>query len=247
MKIIDAFWEERNLGVSCYELEMELSDDVGAVLANLNGLENRQYMVAKIPSLRYDLMQLFQSKGYSFIEVSIKLEYNYKKLKYQLPQLSKGVQKLCERCTYAPMDNEDLQQMKSEINKNIFHTDRIYIDPYFTFNQAAKRYNLWIDDLMSKGNIPYKYIFDGNSVGFFINQKITPRLYNSILGGVYTDYLGTGMGLPTMYASFMYFINNNIDRAITHVSSNNPEILKLHTTFGAVIKELSYVFIKHNK
>ena len=38
MKIIDAFWEKRNLGVTCYELEMEFLDDVNVVSANLNGL-----------------------------------------------------------------------------------------------------------------------------------------------------------------------------------------------------------------
>ena len=247
MKIIDAFWEKRNLGVTCYELEMEFLDDVNVVSANLNGLEKRQYMVAKIPSSRYDLMQLFQTKGYSFIEVAIKLEYNYKKLNYQLPKLPHGVQKLCEHCSCVQMNEVDIQQMKAEIDKNMFHTDRIYIDSEFTHEQAARRYNFWVEDLMNKGNIPYKYVFDDKPIGFFLNQKISPKIYNLVLAGVYINYLGTGMGLPAIYASYMFGVNNKIDKCITQVSGSNPEIFKLHTIFGAVVKEFNYVFVKHNK
>lgn len=247
MRIIDAFWEKRNLGVTCYELEMELSDSMDFVKNKLSVLENRQYMVAKIPSSRYDLMQLFQSMGYSFVEVSINLEYNFKKVNYKLPLLPKGVQKLCERCTYAEMNEVDIQQMKNEIAKNIFHTDRIYIDPEFTHEQAAKRYNLWIDDLIQQGNIPYKVSFDSNIVGFFINKEMAKNFYNMILGGVYTDYLGTGVGFPVIYAAFMLFLHNKIEKIVANVSSNNPGILKIYTTLGADIKKMSYVFVKHSK
>ena len=45
MKIVDAFWEERNLGVTCYELELELSDCLESVEDTLSGLTQRRYMV----------------------------------------------------------------------------------------------------------------------------------------------------------------------------------------------------------
>ena len=76
MNVIDAFWEERNLGVTCYEIQMERSDTAESAADTLDRLEQRQYMVVKIPSSRYDLVPLIQSRGYAFIETAIALETN---------------------------------------------------------------------------------------------------------------------------------------------------------------------------
>ena len=245
MKIVDAFWEERNLGVTCYELELEASDSLAEVAAELDGLTQRQYMVAKIPSVRFDLVQLFQSKGYSFIETSIKLELNFKKLGYKPPEFPDRLQKICEKCSCEIMDEADLAQLSAEIKKNMFDTDRIFIDPVFTKEQAARRYDLWIKDLIKQGDIPYKVVLDNKTVGFFSDKTISPKLSQGVLGGVYADYRDTGMGIVYNYAHFMFCLERGIKKIVTSVSSNNPEVLRLHTLFGAEIKRLAYVFIKH--
>lgn len=246
MKIIDAFWEKRNLGVTCYELQMNLTDGLKEVEEKLESLKERQYMVAKIPSARYDLVQLFQNKGYTFIETAIKLEYNYKKLGYKLPDMAKGLKKICDRCSRAVMDESELFRLSSEIKKGIFKTDRIYIDPEFTHEQAARRYDLWVKDLVKQGNIPHKVLFDGETVGFFINRECAPKTYDGMLAGVYSGYEGTGMGYCIQYAGILDALQRGMDKYIGHISGNNPAVLKIMVSLNFPIKELEYVFIKHN-
>lgn len=245
MKIVDAFWEKRNLGVTCYELQMELADDIQEVAEKIDNLTERQYMVAKIPSSRYDLVRLFQDRGYSFSETAIELEYNYKKLGYSPPDIPRGLQKICDRCSWSEMDEADLIQLSDEIKKNMFHTDRIFIDPEFTREQAAQRYDLWAKDIIRQGHIPYKVRIDDKVIGFFLDQKISPKVYHGILGGIYTEYEDTGMGYVFEYAEFMSKLEWGAEKFVASVSGNNPKVLKLYMPFGAEIKRLIYVFIKH--
>lgn len=245
MKIVDAFWEERNLGVTCYELELELSDCLESVEDTLSGLTQRQYMVAKIPSSRYDLVQLFQGKGYSFIETAISLEFNFRKLNYTPPNIPQKLQKLCDRCSWKPMDNRDLAQLSEEIKKNMFTTDRVFVDPEFTKDQAAQRYDLWVKDLVKQGNIPYKVALDGETFGFFVDKEIAPAVYHAVLGGVYTEHKGPGLGYVLYYADFMSRVERRMERSFTSVSGSNPASLRLQVGFGAEIKGLTYVLVKH--
>lgn len=234
MKIIDAFWEERNLGVTCYELQMELSDRVETVATELDNLKERQYMVVKVPSPRHNLMPLLQSGGYSFIETQIRLEMVIGP-DYQLPPVSPAVKKLCERCAVEKMDEADIEQLYQEIRNGMFDTDRVYIDPFFTSEQAANRYIGWTKDLLAKGDTIYKTTFDGKAFGFF----------NGALAGIYNEYKDSGMGFCYRYAAARFDLSHNVKKWHTRVSANNPDIFKLHTMFGAKVKGFEYVYVKH--
>jgi len=246
MKIIDAVWEKRNLGVTCYELEMEFADCAEKVSAALNDLEERQYMVAKVPSSRADLVRLYQNRGYSFIETAIALEFNYKRLGYKVPNMTGTLQRIYNKCSWGLMNKAEQSQLSDEIMKNIFRTDRIFVDPEFTPAQAAQRYDYWIKDLIEKGDIPYKVCFEGEIIGFFIGKRVSSKVYNSILGGLYTKYADFGLGCCMDYANFMVMLQQGVEKSITQVSGNNPAVLKLHTAFGASIQGLEYVLVKHN-
>ena len=245
MKIIDAFWEERNLGVTCYELELVLADRTDEVAAALDNLGERQYMVAKIPASRFDLLQLFQGRGYSFIETAIKLEYDYKKLNYQPPAVPDALKRIQEKCSWGPMNQDELSQLSCEIKNNMFTTDRIYVDPAFTHEQAARRYDLWVKDLIARGAVPYKAVVGDEIIGFFIGEQISEGLSRGTLGGLYEEYKASGMGYWYLYATFMCSREHGVKKCVTQVSACNPAILKLHTTFGAAIKGCEYVLVKH--
>jgi hypothetical protein len=55
MKIVNAIWERRNLGVRCIEVTLEATDAVPDVKSTLAGLDT-QYLVIKVPAGRSDLM-----------------------------------------------------------------------------------------------------------------------------------------------------------------------------------------------
>ena len=242
MKIIDAVWEKRNLGVTCYELQMEAGDCAEDIEKMLETLEERQYMVARVPSARYDLARLCQNKGYSFIEAAITLELNINKM-----NIPRRLLRICEKCSWEVMDETGLGQLSGEIRKNIFQTDRVYFDPAFTKEQAARRYDLWVGDLVQEGHIPYKVMLNHEVAGFFLNKSISGTVFDGLLAATYDGYEGSGMGYCIQYAAIMSAKERGAEKYMGHVSGNNPAILKVLLSIGFSIKKLEYIFIRHRK
>lgn len=242
MRIVDAFWEKRNLGVSCYELQMETNDILEQVINEYQGLEEKQYMVARIPSARYDLVQYFQSSGFQFIEAAITLRHDLQNI-----SIPRRLLRICEKCSWAVMDSNDIQQLYEEIEKGIFKTDRIYIDPNFSKKQAAQRYVFWIQDLVKQGNIPYKVSYSGEVVGFFLNKEKEVGVYDGLLAATYSAFEGTGMGYCIQYAGMQSVIERNAKEYIGHISGNNPKVMHVLLSIGFSIDKIDYILIKHSK
>lgn len=241
MNIIDAYWEKRNLGVSCYEIRLESADKAEDVIGAYEQLEERQYMVVKIPSSRYDMVQFFQEQGYRFIEAAITLTHNLKDI-----NVPKRLLRICRQCSWQQMNEAELAELSNEVRKNIFKTDRIYIDPQFSKELAARRYDLWIQDLAKAGNIPYKVMYQGDIVGFFLNKSLGDGVYDGLLAATYDAYEGTGMGYCIQYAGLMSAVERGGRKYIGHISGNNPGVSRVLLSIGFSIKEIEYIFIKHN-
>ena len=56
MKIIDAYWEKRNLGVSTKEVLVEEQDSAIDIKKALSAIEHdAEYLVFKVPIARFDI------------------------------------------------------------------------------------------------------------------------------------------------------------------------------------------------
>lgn len=242
MKVIDAVWEKRNLGVTCLELHIGKGDSIDEVRDACSGMRERQYMVARVPSERVDLAQLFQQEGYRFIEAAVTLEHGLKEI-----AAPKRIRKVYEKCTWERMDGDGLKQLSEEIYKNIFKTDRVYMDGAFTPQQAARRYDFWVKDLVARGDIPYKVMYGGEAVGFFLHTEIAEGVYDGLLAAAYDGFEGSGMGCCIQYAGIRSAMDRGAHKYIGHVSANNPMVLKAVLSIGFLVKSVEYVFIKHGK
>ena len=172
MKIVDAVWEQRNLGVTCYEITFDNRDSLDDIKARWDELTDRQYLVFKVPPKRADIVAFIQSRGFKFIEAAMTFSWNLHGW-----TLNDEFKPFCEQCTYAPMNDDDIAEMFSEIKRGIFKTDRVYLDPYFTHEQAAQRYVNWAQDLIDRGVVPYKVMYMGETVGFFITEYPPPEVH----------------------------------------------------------------------
>ena len=138
MKVIDAIWEKRNLGVDCREIKIEKDDTIEEIKRELPQNES-QYTVVKVPSGKFDVMFLLQEMGYTYVESSINLTHDLKDIKLNPIQ-----QRIMDSLSYSMMGKEDIEELFCEIKKGVFSTDRIYIDPHFNHEQATNRYINWI-------------------------------------------------------------------------------------------------------
>ena len=242
MKITDARWEERNLGVTCYEFHIEMKDDLEKVKEVYFSLPEKEYMVAKVPTMNSDFLEFFQEEGYTFIEAAVRLEHNMREI-----PVPERILRVCNKCTWKKMGSDDLVQLRSEIYKNIFKTDRVYLDPVFSKQQAARRYDLWIQDLILAGNIPYKVMYNREVVGFYLNKEKEPNVFDGLLAATYHAFEGSGMGYCIQYAGIKSAFDMGARKYIGHVSANNLTVLKILLSIGFQIKTVEYVFTKHKK
>ena len=162
MKIVEAFWEKRNLGVDCVEITIEKHDILSQLEEICNQLNTIDYVVVKVPVARIDINEYLTKQGFIFVEGSVNFQLNVKDA-----ILSPLQQRLNAAITYSEMEENDLAQLYAEIEHGLFKTDRILLDSYFAEKQSATRYVNWIKDELARTTQAYKIVYKGDAIGFF--------------------------------------------------------------------------------
>jgi L-amino acid N-acyltransferase YncA len=239
VKIVDAFWEQRNLGVTCTELLLDDGDTVAAVEAALGALTG-QYQVAKVPVARYDLMTAVENKGFSFIEGSMNVVHNLKNIALT------GLQKrLNDAVISKEMDEADVGQLYAELKKGVFTTDRVYLDKAFTNEQAAQRYVYWLEDEHARGAQLYKLLYKDQAVGFYIFKETADGGCYPFLSGLYGASTKPGLGNILLHKIIEEAARRGLKSISSYISSNNLPMVKVHISEGFTIANIHYVYIKH--
>lgn len=240
MKIIDAVWEKRNLGCDVCEIELATEDDIIDVSHVLQKVST-PYSVVKCPVGNFDLLMCVQENGYKVVETSIMLEG--KSAKIELPNI---YQRFKPMISFRMADDFLMQKMLDEIQEGkIFSTDRIAIDPIFSPEIAGRRYCNWAKDEIEKGAKVSIAYYKDEPVAFGISKKIDENKYDAFLGGVFKESANKGLGFMAIQANNEMIILNGGKTIVTHVSSNNLPILRLHMQFGYEIKDMQYILVKH--
>lgn len=243
MKIVDASWEERNLGVTCYEVTIDKEDSSQQIRNELARLTAVQYLVIKVDAPHIDAHFILTELGFTFVEANINMFLDVRNYK-----LSSLEQRLNSQIHFSKLTTkEELERLDTELDKGLFRTDRIYLDPHFTKEQAANRYKYWIKDEMSRGSELFEITYKEQAIGFFTQKQQDEKTYYPFLAGLYTnnqDKLGLG------FAALTKPIENVIERGgkfiSTYVSSNNLSVVKLHAHLGFLPNKIYNVFVKHN-
>ena len=239
MIIVDAVWEERNLGVSTTEITIEAIDNPDIVAAKLSML-NSGYSVVKIPSNMGHILKAVQNCGYEFIEDMIHVEHDLHEIK-----MNSILKRLYEKTSYREMNDADFELLQSEIEKGMFDNDRISNDSFFAKGTSAKRYLNWTRDLRSKEAKFYVITYGDEGAGFVVLEKKDEKTYYSVLGGGYEKYRRSGLGIIQKEPEITRKLGGK--RLITSVSSNNVNQLKALIGNGYKPYAIDHVLIKHTR
>ncbi len=240
MKIIDAVWEKRNLGVDAMEFELAATDPVEESIRTIISKE-KQYNVVKAPVGNIELNRALSENGYIYAEVMFHIVNDLRRRSVHPLH-----QRLCDEIHYDEMDDSDLEELFHELEKGFFRTDRIALDPKFSIEIANKRYANWIKDDMLCGSRVFKEIYHDETINFFICKKISDHVFSPFLGGTYEKYIKTGFGIPCMLKSVEICQSLGATQLISNVSSNNYMALKGNLMVGYQINGVQNVFVKHN-
>lgn len=237
MKITNAFWEERNLGVTAAEINVEQGDTPEDVAAQLSALES-SYCVVKVPSGMGRILETVQDMGYRYVEDMIHVEHDLREV-----EKDRILKRLYEKTSYHEMDDADFEQLLGEIENGMFDNDRISNDSYFAKGVASRRYQNWAKDLRAKGAAFYAITYGDDNVGFVVLEKKDEKTYYSVLGGGYAKYRKSGLGIIQKEPEITRDLGGK--RLVTGVSSNNVGQLKALIMNGYRPYAIEHILVKH--
>ena len=237
MKIIDAHWEKRNIGVSCEEVLVEESDNE-EVLREISSLKS-SYQIVKLPPSKSQLILPLQQLGFDFIELIYWCSHNL-----SLPVLDGPLARMAKEFQVAEADQAALNCIKYNIKNGMFFTDRVAIDPQFGMRHSANRYSGWLDDLLKVGGRAFVLKYKNNTVGFYVIKQ-DGLCCDALIGGVFADYARSGFGFMLNYFEIITAAELGAKELRGVFSSNNGPIFGINFRLGYRLVPKFYVFVKH--
>jgi hypothetical protein len=245
MKIIDAYWEKRNLGIDTKEIVVSASDSISDLIETIQSFSNisQLYIVVKIPTGIPEYIQFLIEQGFCFVESLFEVSLNVKSA--CVPDILKKFDSLL---SYHQLNNEtEMERLKNEIKKGIFVSDRIALNPQFGTKIAAVRYINWINDEIAKGAKVFEIIYKTTPIGFFALKRLAENEYDNFLGGMYVNQENFGYGFSILSKSIEEVKKQHGKSITTHISSNNIKVMRLYFQFGFVPTDIVYVMSKISK
>lgn len=242
MKIVDAYWEKRNLGVEVKEIVCSEKDSIDELKETLSQIK-APYSVVKVPSGCVPLLMMSQQCGYSLIEASISYEGSLKTI---CPPRIFG--HFTPHVSISPASRQLVDRALIEMESGrIFTTDRIALDPLFSKETAGRRYANWCRDEMAAGAEMEIAFYKGEPIAFNVSREMKerPGAFVGLMGGVFSQYMDSGMGFLLVHCEMEACKKNGGKWCLGTTSSNNMPSLRLHMRYGFDITCTQYVLIKH--
>jgi hypothetical protein len=240
MKIIDAKWEKRNLGVECTEFEI-ISEENIAEARNIIQKYRTEYQIAKVPVGNVEMQLMLQEQGFRFYETNFQLERKIGTSE-SLPRIYSRFEK---DITFRDATNEEIEGILEEVAVgDMFTTDKVALDPYFSPELSGRRYSLWARDILNTGAKTVVGLYREKVVSFTIYET-KDQYFQAFIGGMINGYKNKGLGFIPLHVTAKHISQAGGGILRTGVSSNNPAILRLQLSFGAYIRSMTNVFVKH--
>ncbi|MDR1774988.1 MAG: hypothetical protein LBS17_00780 [Actinomycetes bacterium] len=236
MRIIDAVWEKRNLGVETHEIELDGSEDLQNV-RDVLAYDKSRYCVVKSPIGRLDLYEELSTLGFHYAESLFTLRADTLKI------ADSGSES--DTCFRLALD-ADVDELLQAVESGLFTTDRIALDPVFGPRIAARRYCNWIRDEIARNADLVILLFEGMPVGFTLLREADLGTCKVALCGMYPPYQSRGLSGLIVRAGLERTRAMGQRVLLTPISSNNPASLKAHIKAGCVPDTIQYVFVRHD-
>jgi hypothetical protein len=244
MKIVEAVWEKRNLDKLVAEIDVS-NGDLEDFLNKSKEFEVKfDYIVVKIPTGNLDLLFTLQRNGYFFAETIIKCRSKIQNLAF-----NPVYQRVLDVTTSNPATPFELGLVLEQVDKEMFTTDRISLDPVFGTKLGARRYAGMIKDELGAGAIMHSVNFRGENAGFFMlrEKPYSDGEYLANLGGIFPKFQNVGLGMVMNILEIQSVANLGGLSLETTFSTNNRGALATHLELGYTLIDQKYILVKHRR
>lgn len=239
MKLTNATWEERNLGVRCTEVAVSAQDTPEILREALLACPG-EYIVVRLPIAHPDLSTVLAQLGFTFVETMFRLEKILDDAVLQPPT------EAARQMSYLLDDPQSMQRVMAQIGKGMFITDRVSLDPAFAPEQTATRYRGFLEDELARGARLLEFFHQGAPFGFSCLRALDSERYYQALTGIYKEKQGKGLGFALGYLPSLEVFRQGGRSIATGVSTNNTVSLRVHLKCGFLPVQTTYVFIRHS-
>ena len=158
-------------------------------------------------------------------------------------------------CLKNPLEQREIEKDEKKwkaiialMTDDMFHTDRIYLDPKIQKGISCKRYQNWIMDLVyDPESHLYVYLQQSDLIGFgVVKINYAEKVVDVLLEGILEKYQRKGFGCRMYDCALKSYQNLGLEKLETARSSNNVSILNLDHAFGYKIEKAEYVLRKFN-
>ena len=244
MKIIDAVWERRNLGMDVTEITLEWSDlkEADTIEILKKRMIRGHYLLVKIPVGDIAFLIKLQALGFIFLEC----QYNISKKLHNYASSSQlKILPAIDQIFSEPLseDTKEWDELCYLIGDDMYTTDRISLDPIFNLTVANRRYQNWIKDIQGNSStVVAKIKYEEKAIGFFVESfDLHTRAVYYMLFGLFKPYQNSGLGLSAIHAPLKFGADREMRSIYSQISSNNKVILRSYLFWGFSIDNTSYV------
>lgn len=241
MKVINAFWEQRNLGLKVCEIIFDVKDNPD--IASIAELEREyEYLVAKIPATAVELVHVLENNGFRYLENQIVLQFSsdqYKKLDDSWKSRFKDI--TCNKVT----EEGTLIYISNQIRKGLYVNGRISSDPLIPEGVSDLRIINWLNDLFIKKNASIYILSEQNiPVGYFVLEKIKNVHLNIVQAGIFRDYQNRGFSFLLLYHILRKACEDGFKGIFASISSGNRKTINSISKFVHIRIKESYIVLR---
>lgn len=223
---------------------LDLSGPYDASLPELEAQYIREhnplYVVSKVPIEDIASIQLLEDHGFRFVETQLRLTF----------RLRGSFDTGKTPYTFERVTTEEQLAEVLAIAGATFTDDRFLVDPKLgdAKHVSSARYQAYVRQSFIRPNERVYRLVNpttDQTVAFKTHRIVNPEEALMLLGGVHTDYKGSGLAVINEYYEFNKLIADGVKRFTTHVSARNYAVMNLEIGgLGFKIKQTLVVLRK---
>lgn len=239
MKLVDAYWEKKNIGETTVEVIIEEADNISEIEESIQSII-ADYQVAKVPVNSFEYYNLLQKMGFTFVETMVTCVRDMRPV-----VIPSNREELNKRLRLKEMDEREFDKMQHAVANGLYYTDRLSIDPHFSMAQSSNRYMNWLKQEWENGNEFYCLMDDDKYVGYLDLKKNDEKSYTDMMTGIFPEYRGNGYAMGFTSKLIDMLRERGAEKVYGDISTNNMPSLQSRLRYGYNIDHMNYIFVKH--